>query len=322
MVDSNFSWSTTDISRSLADATFDITKNFEISVARLDPQKKVFLGIDFEGYLVFGCEQFGDITGFNFPRVKLEVNKTFNLSNGIEIERCFALKFIASNEDELLSISGIFSGLFTLLNESENSSSATLAAQAYETYFSKISKIKVSRSLEVGLFGELVSIYSLDDCRNMVAGWHSTPNATYDFSFSGSRLEVKTSTRPTRIHWLRSSQLFSSSDPKLKYLSIYAPEDAAGVSVKQLVTLIIEKLGDTSSINNFLEKIAMYEYEILDRKFDLHTAATTMKFIDSIDVPFPEYSNPKILEVQWKCNFNDFSSSSSTTPWAGTHLNN
>ena len=150
----------------------------------------------------------------------------------------------------------------------------------------------------------------------MVDSWHTTPDATYDFSFSSNRLEVKTSTRPTRIHWLRSSQLFSASDPKLKYLSIYAPEDAAGVSVKQLVNLIIDKLGDTSSINNFLEKIAMYEYETLERKFDLHTGATTLKFIDSKDVPFPEYSDPKILEVQWKCNFNDLSPSVSSTPWA------
>ena len=316
MVDSNFSWSTTDISRSLADATFDTTKDYEISVVRLDSQKRVFLGIDFEGYLVFGCEQFGDISGFKFPRVKLEANKTFNLSNGVIIERCFALKFIASNEDELLSISGIFSGLFTLVNESENSSKVTLAAQAYESYFSEIGKIKVSKSLEIGLFGELVSIYALENCKNMVDSWHSTPDATYDFSFSSNRLEVKTSTRPTRIHWLRSSQLFSASDPKLKYLSIYAPEDAAGVSVKQLVNLIIDKLGDTSSINNFLEKIAMYEYETLEKKFDLHTAATTLKFIDSKDVPFPEYSDPKILEVQWKCNFNDLIDSFITTPWA------
>jgi hypothetical protein len=86
--------------------------------------------------------------------------------------------------------------------------------------------------------------------------------------------------------------------------------------VKQLVSLIIDKLGDTSSINNFLEKIAMYEYETLDRKFDLQTAATTLKFIDSKDVPFPEYSDPKILEVQWKCNFNDLMDSFITTPWA------
>jgi hypothetical protein len=309
-------WSTIDISRSLMDGAFDTTKDFEISVVRLDAQKRVFLGIDFEGYLVFGCEQLGDISGFKFPRVKLEVNKTFNLSNGVVIERCFALKFIASNEDEILSISGIFSGLFTLVNESENSSAATLAAQAYESYFSDIGKIKVSKSLEIGLFGELVSIYALENCKNMVDSWHSTPDATYDFSFSSNRLEVKTSTRPTRIHWLRSSQLFSTSDPKLKYLSIYAPEDAAGVSVKQLIQLIIDKLEDTNSINNFLEKMDMYEYESLERKFDLQTAATTLKFIDSTDVPFPEYSNPKILEVQWKCNFNDLSSSVNSTPWA------
>ena len=316
MTDSNVSWSAIDISRSLSDAAFDTTKDYEISVVRLDAQKKVFLGIDIEGYLVFGCEQFGDINGFKFPRVKLEVNKTFNLSNGVVIERCFALKFIASNEDELLSISGLFSGLFTLVNENENSLNATLAAQGYEAYFSEISKIKVSKSLEIGLFGELVAIYALENCKNMVDGWHSTPDATYDFSFSSNRLEVKTSTRPTRIHWLRSSQLFSASDPKLKYLSIYAPEDAGGVSVKQLVKLIIDKLVDTSSINNFLEKIAMYEYETLERKFDLHTAATTLKFIDAKDVPFPEYSDPKILEVQWKCNFNDLTNSLITTPWA------
>ena len=40
------------------------------------------------------------------------------------------------------------------------------------------------------------------------------------------------------------------------------------------------------------------------------------KFVDSGSVPQPSFNKQQILEVQWKCNFNEIDETKKLNPWA------
>ncbi|MFM8759410.1 MAG: PD-(D/E)XK motif protein, partial [Methylophilaceae bacterium] len=219
-----------------------------------------------------------------------------------------------NSEDELRAISTIFSGLYDLNRNAKGTDQATLAAQGFEKYFADLPRISLTRELEIGLFGELSTISVSSKKVELVRGWHSAPDATYDFSFGGNRLEVKTSTRPTRLVWLRSSQTTRYTDPNLTYLSIYAPPDDAGMNVRELAEQIRASL-DPSLRTTFDEKLAFYDVDSCTFRFDIQETKASLRFIKSAEVPVASIQDPRVIEVRWKCSFCDLPNESESSVW-------
>ena len=204
--------------------------------------------------------------------------------------------------------------MYDLNKNASQTDKATLAAQGFEDYFADLPRMGLTSEIEVGLFGELSVISASTKKEELIRGWHSTPYSTYDFSFNAKRLEVKTSTRPTRLVWLRSSQTILNADPNLTYLSIYAPFDDSGVTIPELAIQIASNLPPKIK-SIFEEKLALYDFEQCTRKFDHKTASETLRFISSADVPIPISDDPKILETRWKCSFENLPNNGDKTSW-------
>lgn len=288
--------------------------NSDIIVLKIDPVLNVVIGYTSHGSVFFGCPQVGEIAGFCKGRARLEVSQTIDLGEKGLVEPAIALSFLVNSDEELRAISTIFSGLYDLNKIDYQTDKATLAAQGFEDYFADLPRMGLTSEIEVGLFGELSIIATSTKKEELIRGWHSSPNSTYDFSFNAKRLEVKTSTRPTRLVWLRSSQTISNADPNLTYLSIYAPIDDSGVTISELATQIAKDLSpNVKSI--FEDKLALYDFEDCSRRFDHKTASETLRFISSVDVPIPISDDPKILETRWKCSFESLPSNGDKISW-------
>lgn len=286
----------------------------DITVLKLDEKLKVMIGYTENGSVFFGCPQVGQIVGFKKGRAKLDVMQSIDLKDRGIVEPALALSFFVNSEEELRAISTIFSGLYDLNEDASGSEKATSAAQGFEDYFADLPKIGLTNELEIGLFGELSIIAMSGKKDELVRGWHSSPGSTYDFSFNTNRLEVKTSTRPTRMVWLRSSQTILNADPHLTYLSIYAPLDDAGMTLQELATQVSKELSPTIK-SIFEEKLSFYNIRDCSKRFDYKTASGTPRFISSVDVPMPLADNPKILEIRWKCSFENLPNSGDRSTW-------
>jgi hypothetical protein len=286
----------------------------DITVLKFDENLKVVIGYSDSGSVFFGCSQVGQIEGFRKGRAKLEVSQSIDLKERGVIEPALALSFLVNTEEELRAISTIFSGLHDINQNAKGTEKATLAAQGFEKYFSDLPRIGVTSEMEIGLFGEILIIAASAKKEDLVRGWHSSPDATYDFSFNGNRLEVKTSTRPTRLVWLRGSQTLRDADPGLTYLSIYAPLDDAGMNLQDLSARVSESLAPPMR-NLFDEKLACYDITHCEKRFDFRKAAESFRFISASDIPIPNAEDPRILEIRWKCSFENLPSNGDSAFW-------
>ena len=287
----------------------------DLTVIKYDSKNSVVLGYTKDGLAFLSCKQYGQIGGFSSGRAKLEIMQEINQGSKGTISPAFILSFLVTNDEELKAISAVFSGLYEFNRSYPETSKATDAAQGFEDYLTKFPKLGMSREVEIGLFGELSYIAASKNSGDLISGWHSTPNSTFDFSYNSARLEVKTSTRPTRVHWLRSTQSLNETEENLYYLRIYAPEDNSGLTLIDLINQIKQSISGLE-FAQLLEKLSFYEIEKAKIKFDYSQTIRSFKFVDSGSVPQPSFNKQQILEVQWKCNFNEIDETKKLNPWA------
>ena len=306
-------WDASSIHRIL-DAPLIDNFGSDITVLKSDDRLNVVVGYSASGSVFFGCPQVGQIKGFAKGRAKLAVSQSIDLKERGLIEPALALSFLVNSDEELSAISAIFSGLYDLNKSGHGTEKATQAAQGFEDYFADIPKIGLTAEMEIGLFGELSVMAASTKKEELIRGWHSAPDATYDFSFDGNRLEVKTSTRPTRLVWLRGSQTLKNSDPGLTYLSIYAPLDDAGITLTELSNRVRESL--TPSLKMiFDEKMAFYDISKCRKRFDFRRGVDSFRFVSSSDIPIPIVDDPRIIEIRWKCSFESLPNKGDSAPW-------
>ena len=312
-MNNKFDWSAGAIA-DLLDANVHDFNDSDITVLKIDLELEVVVGLTKEGKAFLAFHQYGEMRGFKSSRAQLKAMQSLHLGNLGVIEPAVALDFDFHSDDEVKAIATIFSGLYQYNHDFPGMPNATTAAQGFEDLISRIPKIEMSREIEIGLFGELSYIYSSKNSELALKSWHSIPNATYDFSHSGSRLEVKTSTRPTRRHWLRSTQSLSISEVGLFYLSIYAPEDATGITLNDLVNLINLKLLPESQ-HLLQEYLIPFNLELAHMRFDLVSTVESFKFLKGSDVPVPISTDPNILEIRWRCDFLALPEFVGSIPW-------
>lgn len=310
----NNSWDANGIFRILSESIIQ-EKDSDLTVYQFDEKNQIIIGRKIDGSIFLGCPQIGDINGFSTPRANLEVFQTIELKNRGKIEPALVLSFHSFSEDELKSVSTIFAGIYDLNKNSFGEDEATKAAQGFKDFFSKIPKVTMTREEEIGLFGELIAIFSSTKKDYMIRGWHSTPNSTYDFSLEGNRLEVKTSSRPTRHVWLRAGQTIESTVNELTYLSIYAIEDNSGITLGELVNEIINSV-DPDARQDLMDKVSFYEIEKCKLKFDLKGTIRSFKFISGSDVPILSNMDSRILDFTWKCSFDSLPNLEIPNTWS------
>ncbi len=125
-------------------------------------------------------------------------------------------------------------------------------------------EVALSREQEVGLFGELLVLYSLIRALGpevAIASWIGPTSEEHDFGLAQADLEVKTTASETRTHWISTpSQLRAISERELRLISIMiTPRYGEGsLGLPELIRAVDLMAGALES--NFREKLEHVGY--------------------------------------------------------------
>jgi hypothetical protein len=251
---------------------------------------------------------------FDLQSVSLKRNQAISSSSFDLLGPFFVLECEVASNDDVWAISSLYSGLLELIVDGTSNVIFYDALNALENYFIQTLQNASVSSIEVGLVGELLVIARANQPGEFVLGWHASPFSTYDFSSHSNRLEVKTSTSPSRLHILRDTQTKRSETESLTYASVYCPYAANGENVEKLISRINTKL-DSAERLVFKRKLENYNCDAMNSLFDFQTGESSIKFISSANVPFPLRNDVRVLDLQWRCDFNFIDEEDSSSYW-------
>ena len=144
----------------------------------------------------------------------------------------------------------------------------------------------------LGLWGELLVIAAAPDQNALLTGWHVTPEQTFDFTFPGAHLEVKTTARNNRQHEFALAQLQGDLVPTF-VASIVVEQSDAGENVFELASAIQGSLTpyNRAKLWKLLAQSVGSEAEGAGDIRYLRTAAlNSLRFYDAAILPSPEIS--------------------------------
>ena len=254
------------------------------------------------------------LKGFDLESVSLKRNQAISSSSLELLGPLFVLECEVTSNDDVWAISSLFSGLLELFMKGKTNTIFYDALNALENYFIQTLQHANASSIEIGLAGELLVILNANDPGEFVQGWHASPFSTYDFSSHSNRLEVKTSTSPSRLHIMRDTQIKRSESECLTYASVYCPYAANGENVGSIISKIKERL-DSDQQLDFKRKLDNYDHNSMHSEFDFQTGLASIKFVSSANVPVPLRNDARVMDLQWRCDFN-FIEEDSSSYWA------
>jgi len=143
-----------------------------------------------------------------------------------------------------------------------------------------------------GLWAELLVIERSSDPATLIASWHSSPSAKYDFTSGRDKIEVKSTSSEERVHRFSLDQLNPGEHSSLIIASVIVRESGPafdGLSVKGLYQRICEKVTDIEAQLKLYTIIANTIGSDIDKFdslcFDYTGASDSLAFFDYHDVP-------------------------------------
>lgn len=139
------------------------------------------------------------------------------------------------------------------------------------------------------VWSELLLIERSSDTSRMLAAWRSGVHDKYDFSEGSQRIEVKSSSRGSRIHTFSLDQLLAPQGVTIIIASLLARELVGGSSIRSLVAGIREKCSDPALlvkletvISRTLGASTLQAFEIT---FDLPYALQELRYYSAASIP-------------------------------------
>lgn len=286
-------WTATAILELISEARAPRTAD-AIYVTQRDPDRKVFIGFASGGEVVFGALETETMTPFKNEHVELLVSQELRIDEFVG-EKLFVLRIKVEDEYSALAVASFLAGFVQHL-DAGNLAAAVMSLKSYLSDGNSSRKNTIMT--QVGLLGELAFISACADMSKAVQAWHHESNDTYDFAFGSSRLEIKTTLRPNRRHWLKYSQFGPSRHVGLKLASVYTGIVGEGANLPTIIDHLSSSL-DQNSKAQFLEKLSDYDWKTFDLKFDFESAKEFIRFYDSENIPFPKLDAPEIVDVSW-----------------------
>ena len=143
-----------------------------------------------------------------------------------------------------------------------------------------------------GLWSELLVIERSSSPSVLIAAWHETPSAKYDFTSGRDKIEVKSTSSEERIHRFALDQLNPGEHSNLLIASVIARESGPaqdGLSIKGLYERISERVTDVNLQIKLYTVIANTIGSDINKMdsifFDYIGATDSLAFFDYHDVP-------------------------------------
>jgi Putative PD-(D/E)XK family member, (DUF4420) len=206
-------------------------------------------------------------------------------------------------EDELTAISFIFHALIILGITSEDPSNVGRRIHALRTLFDSRMQADVAPEIEVGLFGELLVIERSRVMGAAVACWHSGPQDSYDFSRHASRVDVKTTRSPERIHSFSSTQVGKVVPYQVVFFSIQVNIVEVGTTVSELFASISSQLSEERHRAKLIDVctaiLGTHPRLVSSLKVDIQAAHESIAAFEADEIPYPVLSSG-VLSATWR----------------------
>jgi hypothetical protein len=291
-------WSLEEFSEALENGK-SFGDNDQMVVVFADTDFPLGIGYQTANKVVFVGEQTISAPGFKSDNVELEVDKTFE-SNTLRIERAYRITFNCNNQAEVECAFAICAGLRKIVRESHEG----LSLSAVESFI-KGAFNRAPISIEVGLFGELLALYSAKSVSDALATWHAENFDTYDFGNSKGYLEVKTTSTGVRSHWLSWGQLQKVPAERVTICSFVVNLIPDGVTAQELADMVSQKLS-TVELSIFADKVSKYPVHAFVRRFDLDSAIDSRKLVALDELSLERAAGKGILNQKWLIDFDQF----------------
>lgn len=143
-----------------------------------------------------------------------------------------------------------------------------------------------------GLWAELLVIEQSINPESLIAAWHSSPTAKYDFTLGRDKLEVKSTSSENRTHHFSLDQLIPSAHSNIVIASTIVRESGAGnggISIEGLSDKICEQVDSVDArirlATIIAETLGTDFARAKDVYFDYVEACDKLKFYDATDIP-------------------------------------
>lgn len=163
----------------------------------------------------------------------------------------------------------------------------------------------------LGVWGELFVLSRASDPDIALGSWRSTARDRHDFARGAERVEVKT-TVGARRHHFSLEQVTSGPDEKGFVVSVLTGTSAAGASVHDLVTEVIERCSSTTAGDQLMIKVGQALgsdiVQWADQRFDTTLAAQTCRLFEADVIPRPVVEDSRVREVRFVADLTDVES--------------
>ncbi len=220
------------------------------------------------------------------------------------------IKLINNNNSMREYFYRIMEGVIIKISNSPSITSLNKEIEYLIELFAK--KANISQSVLVGLWGELYFIKQSKNIEESIKAWHNDTNKLFDFSFSDFFVEVKTTTKPSRIHTFNNKQLIDYELMSVEIVSILTEKNYQGISINNLWDDISNKINNVdlkTKLSQIISKtIGNNNIEQLNEsKFNENLAKSTLKIYNSKAIPRVKEENiPKgILNLKLDVDLNE-----------------
>jgi len=157
-----------------------------------------------------------------------------------------------------------------------------------------------------GLWAELFLIAQASNPAMLVAAWHSTPDAIYDFCESDQRIEVKSAGTRVRQHHFRLEQLRPPAGTDVLIASLFVECAGTGLSLGDLLERVRLRINTSPDLVFQLEQIVGLTLgqslqRAMEERFDYELAKESIAFFNVQDVPsVSSVLPPGVSDVHFK----------------------
>jgi hypothetical protein len=162
----------------------------------------------------------------------------------------------------------------------------------------------IDKGVVLGLWGELFYIRQSPNISKSVKAWHSSETNIFDFTYLDDKcVEIKTTTKPQRIHEFSQKQIEKYQSFDVDIASIITQTSGFGVSIKQLWEEISGQLTEIdlkSKLTRLISTTLKSDFQALyDYKYNIELARSTLKYINTHQIPsLKEELHPSIRNVK------------------------
>jgi len=141
-----------------------------------------------------------------------------------------------------------------------------------------------------GLWGELFLIANARDPVAMVEAWHAQTSEHYDFAASCQRIDVKTSSDRTRIHYVSYAQVYPPRGTQAVIVSMFVERLAGGLKLGELWETAKLSVGDNADLRLKIDEICFASLGnswegARSLAFDERLCAASVVLFDVRDIP-------------------------------------